>query len=143
MWYEWTFVSKMIRIFEFSNIRHTLIEYNFDTNEYPNIFVSRKWYERISEYIRIKKLIWTNVRIDIRTENIRIFKYIRHTLVEIKIYKQNKLQIKVKFFFPIFFRQVCLLLSDCHQKSLRLTISLESVKVILIDHTSVTEFNQI
>ena len=25
----------------------------FDTNEYPNIFVSRKWHERISEYIRM------------------------------------------------------------------------------------------
>ena len=25
------------------------------TNEYPNIFVSKKWYERIYEYIRIQK----------------------------------------------------------------------------------------
>ena len=24
---------------------------DFDTNKYPNIFVSRKWHERISEYI--------------------------------------------------------------------------------------------
>ena len=28
-----------------------------DTNEYPNIFVSKKQYERISEYICIKKMI--------------------------------------------------------------------------------------
>ena len=27
---------------------------NFDTNEYPNIFVSRKWHEQISEYIHMK-----------------------------------------------------------------------------------------
>ena len=30
------------------------IRMDFDTNEYPNIFVLRKWYERISEYIRMK-----------------------------------------------------------------------------------------
>ena len=34
-----------------------------DTNEYPNIFVSKRWYERISEYIRIKKAIRMNIRI--------------------------------------------------------------------------------
>ena len=38
---------------------HTLPEYDFDTNKNPNIFVSRKLYERISEYISIKKLIQT------------------------------------------------------------------------------------
>ena len=27
---------------------------DFDTNEYPNTFVSRKLHERISEYIRMK-----------------------------------------------------------------------------------------
>ena len=32
------------------------ISMDFDTNEYPNIFVLRKWYERISEYIRMKFL---------------------------------------------------------------------------------------
>ena len=31
------------------------IRIDFDTDEYPNIFVSRKRHERISEYIRIKK----------------------------------------------------------------------------------------
>ena len=30
------------------------IHMDFDTNEYPNIFVSRKLHERISEYIRMK-----------------------------------------------------------------------------------------
>ena len=35
----------------------------FDTNEYSNIFISKKQYERISEYIRIKKMIQTNIRI--------------------------------------------------------------------------------
>ena len=39
----------------YSNIRHTLTECDFDTNNYPNILVSRKRYEQISEYIRIKK----------------------------------------------------------------------------------------
>ena len=78
-----------------TNIRIYLYPKN-DTNEYPNIFVSKKWYERISEYIRIKKTIRTNIWIYshqkndtnmIRT-NIRIGKYsnifeypnIRHTL---------------------------------------------------------------
>ena len=28
---------------------------NLDTNEYPNIFESKNWHERISKYIRIKK----------------------------------------------------------------------------------------
>ena len=38
--------------------------WNFDTNEYPNIFVlKKKQYEWISKYIRIKKTIRTNVRI--------------------------------------------------------------------------------
>ena len=40
--YEWIFVSKMTRIFKYSNICHTLPEYDFDTNEYLNIFASRK-----------------------------------------------------------------------------------------------------
>ena len=38
------------------------------------------WYERISEYIRIKILIRTNIRINIWIENIWIFEYIRHSL---------------------------------------------------------------
>ena len=29
------------------------IRMDFDTNEYPNIFVLREWHERISEYIRM------------------------------------------------------------------------------------------
>ena len=44
------------------NIRIYLYPKN-DTNEYPNIFVSKRWYERISEYIRIKKAIRMNIRI--------------------------------------------------------------------------------
>ena len=44
-----------------TNIRIYSYQEN-DTNEYPNIFVSRK-------------LIRTNVRINIRIENIRIFEY--------------------------------------------------------------------
>ena len=42
----------------------------FDTNECPNIFVK-------------EKLLRTNVRIYIRDQYIRIFKYIRHTLIHI------------------------------------------------------------
>ena len=84
IWYEWIFVLKMIQIFEYSTIRHTLTEYDFDTNEYPNIFVSRKWYERISEYIRIKKIDTNecpNKYSYRKYSNIRIFEYIRHTLI--------------------------------------------------------------
>ena len=52
----------------------------FDTNEYPNIFVSKNLHEWMSEYIRIKNLTQTNVRINIRIENctnIRIYSNIR------------------------------------------------------------------
>ena len=51
-----------------------------DTNEDSNILVSKSCYERISKYICIKILIQTNIRINIRIENIRIYEYIRHTL---------------------------------------------------------------
>ena len=50
----------------------------FDTNEYPNIFVSKFWHKRISEYICIKILIQMNFWINIRI--IWIFEYICHTL---------------------------------------------------------------
>ena len=33
----------MIQIFEYSNIRHTLTECDFDTNEYPNKYSYRKY----------------------------------------------------------------------------------------------------
>ena len=52
------------------------IRKHFDTNEYPNIFASKNLHKRISEYIRIKDLTQTNVRINIRIENcmnIRIY----------------------------------------------------------------------
>ena len=56
-------------------------------NECPNTFISNKLHKQMSEYNRFKNL--TNVVIDILMENciniwgkyIRIFKYIRHTLV--------------------------------------------------------------
>ena len=44
------------------NIRIYFIPKN-NTNEYRNIFISKKWYEWISEYICIKKMIRTNIRI--------------------------------------------------------------------------------
>ena len=56
------------------------IRKNFDTNECPNIFVSTKLHEWISEYIHIDFLTRTNVRIIIRIENctnIRIYSNIR------------------------------------------------------------------
>ena len=58
------------------------IRIDFDTNEYPNIFVSRKQYEQISEYIRIKRHDTNMIRMNIRIENdtnIRIFKYSSHS----------------------------------------------------------------
>ena len=42
---------------------------NFATNEYPNIFVSTNLHEWMSEYIHVKSLTWTNVRINIFIEN--------------------------------------------------------------------------
>ena len=71
--YKWIFVLKMIRKFEYSNICHSLTEYDLiqtniqiylyqenDTTKYPNIFVS-------------KKFIWTNIPTNICIENIQIF----------------------------------------------------------------------
>ena len=46
-----------------TNIRIYLYQKN-DTNEYANIFVSKKQYERISEYICIKKFTQTNIRVN-------------------------------------------------------------------------------
>ena len=57
------------------------IRIDFGTNEYPNIFVSRKLYERISEYISIKRNDTNMIEMNIRTENdtnIKIFKYLSH-----------------------------------------------------------------
>ena len=54
-----------------TNIRIYLYPKN-DTNEYPNIFVSKRLYKRISEYIRIKKAIQINIRIYLYQKMIRI-----------------------------------------------------------------------
>ena len=58
------------------------IRIDFDTNDCPNIFVSRKRYERISEYICIKRndknVIRTNICIEIYT-NLLIYKYLSHS----------------------------------------------------------------
>ena len=59
-----------------TNIRIYSYQKN-NTNEYPNIFVSKKWYERISEYIRIKNdtnMIQTNIP-NRKYSNIRIYLY--------------------------------------------------------------------
>ena len=45
------------------------IRIDFDTNEYPNIFVSRKRYERMSEYICIKRNDTNMIRMNICIEN--------------------------------------------------------------------------
>ena len=45
------------------------IRENFASNEYMNIFVSKKLHERMSEYIRIENLTRRNGRINIRIEN--------------------------------------------------------------------------
>ena len=42
---------------------------NFASNKYTNIFVSKKLHERMSEYLRMKNLTRTNVRINICIEN--------------------------------------------------------------------------
>ena len=57
IWYERIFVAENIRIYLNIRIFNTLWYEKYDTNEYPNIFGSKKWYERIYEYIRIKKRI--------------------------------------------------------------------------------------
>ena len=48
----------------------------FGTNECPNIFVK-------------EKLIRTNIRIYIRDQYIRIFEYIRHTLICLLLWQQS------------------------------------------------------
>ena len=68
------------------------IRIDFDTNEYPNIFVSRKRYERISEYIRIKRNDTNMIRMNIcsgKYSNIFEYPNIRHTMISLsKISKE-------------------------------------------------------
>ena len=59
---------------------------DFDTNEYPNIFVWNFWHKRIYEYIRIQKMILMFTRINIWIKNIRI--YLSHSGV--KLCEHNK-----------------------------------------------------
>ena len=66
----------MIRIFEYSNIRHTLKEYYFDTNEYTNIFVSKKltlMNIRIYSYQKNDTNEYQNKYSDKRYSNIQIY----------------------------------------------------------------------
>ena len=71
----------------------------FDTNECPNIFVK-------------DKLIRTNVRIYIRYQYIRIFEYIRHTLLH-RNDSIIKLKLK-KLWLLLFTWQACCLLPFSH-----------------------------
>ena len=64
------------------------IRMDFDTNEYPNIFVSRKWHERISEYIRVYYL---NSIFDHRyQQNIR-----KQGVVSIEIKQKHRRNLKI------------------------------------------------
>ena len=72
----------MARIFECIRIFVEVLHSNTLTNECPNIFLQTNLTQRMSKYIR-KRKIYTNVRIYIRDEYIRIFEYIRHTLTQI------------------------------------------------------------
>ena len=66
---------------------------DFDMNAYLNISVSRKRYERISDYIRIKRNDKNMIKMSIGNENdmnIRIFKYVRHTQIQMQIHIQKK-----------------------------------------------------
>ena len=82
--FEYIYIKKTIR----TNIRIYSYQKN-DTNEYPNIFVSKKWYdeylnifvskkqyERISEYICIKNMIQIWYERIFVSENIWIYEYI-------------------------------------------------------------------
>ena len=77
IWYERIFVAENIRIYSNIRIFNTLWYEKYDTNEYPNIFGSKKWYERIYEYIRIKKRIRIWYERIFVAENIRIYSNIR------------------------------------------------------------------
>ena len=77
IWYERIFGAENIRIYSNIRIFNTLWYEKYDTNEYPNIFGSKKWYERIYEYIRIKKRIRIWYERIFVAENIRIYSNIR------------------------------------------------------------------
>ena len=67
-----------IRIENCTNIRIFIYFLHSNTlmNKYPNIFVSKNLHEQISEYIHLKFLTQTNVRLDIgigNCANIRIY----------------------------------------------------------------------
>ena len=86
------------------NIRIYLYPKN-NTNEYPNIFVSKIWYERISEYIRIKKAIRMNIQIylyqkndtNIIRTNIHIGKYLNARIHSYQIFVVLDLMLEVGF----------------------------------------------
>ena len=90
------------------------IRIDFDTNEYPNIFVSRKRYERISEYIRIKRNDTNVIRMNIcikNDTNIRIFKYSYHFQYEYSfvsysyrffLYKYIRIFVRIVFLIRIY-----------------------------------------
>ena len=78
IWYERIFVAENIRIYSNIRIFNTLLYEKYNTNEYPNIFGSKKWYERIYEYIRIKKRIRIWYERIFVAENIRISEYSSH-----------------------------------------------------------------
>ena len=67
--FEYIYIQKTIRM----NIRICSYQKD-DTNEYPNIFVSKKQYEWISKYIRIKKMIRIWYERILISEHIRMYK---------------------------------------------------------------------
>ena len=77
IWYKRIFVAENIRIYSNIRIFNTLWYEKYDTNEYPNIFGSKKWYERIYEYIRIKKRIRIWYERIFVAENIQIYSNIQ------------------------------------------------------------------
>ena len=116
-WYEWIFeyifFQKTIRM----NIRIYSYQKN-DTNEYPNIFVSKKWYERISEYIRIKQMIRIWYERIFVSENIRIYEYIHSKFLIFDVGFSDKAFRPTfsKFFLKVIGYEVIQLLGLSHQK---------------------------
>ena len=105
IWYERIFVAENIRIYSNIRIFNTLWYEKYDTNEYPNIFGSKKWYERIYEYIRIKKRIRIWYERIFVAENIRIYSNIR---IFVTLWKKTLADFKRESYFLLFFWRKCL-----------------------------------
>ena len=111
------------------------IRENFNMNKYLNIFVSNIFYQQMSEYIRMKKLTWINIYMNIRIENcMNIWIYLNippvftvlHTNKRISDYIHTEKLIRTNVRINISDQNIWIFKYICH--TLRKTYSCHTVK---------------